>query len=49
MQIKILHFFLHRNINIINRSSILSVTVIIIKNGIGDQSSNPGQGCLHFT
>ena len=25
------------------------VTVIIIGNGHGDPSSNPGQSCLHFT
>ena len=25
------------------------VMVIIIGNGYGDPSSNPGQGCLHFT
>ena len=27
----------------------LSVMVIIVGNGIGDLSSNPGRGSLHFT
>ena len=27
----------------------LGVMVINVGNGHGDQSSNPGQGCLHFT
>ena len=25
------------------------LTVIVVGNGYGDTSSNPGQGCLHFT
>ena len=27
----------------------LSVTVIVIGNGLGNRSSNPRQGCLNFT
>ena len=27
----------------------LHVMVIVIRNGINEQSSNPGQGCLHST
>ena len=28
--------------------SVLSIMVIVIENGVGNLSSNPGQDCLHF-
>ena len=29
--------------------SVNSIAKLHVENGIGDPSSNPGQGCLHFT
>ena len=33
----------------IGKMRVLREMVIVIENGIVDQSSNPGQGCSHFT
>ena len=32
-----------------NKYMFIIVAFIVLGNGIGDQNSNPGQGCLHFT
>ena len=37
------------NILVISVCGALRETFIVVGNGIGDPSSNPGQGCLHFT
>ena len=43
-----IHTYIHRYIHV-TRGGVHSVMVIIVKNGHGDTSSNPGQECLHFT
>ena len=32
----------------INWVQCIGIIVIVVGNGYGDQSSNPGRGCLHF-
>ena len=43
-----LELTLHR-LNAVIEISALSATVIIVVNGIGEQISNPGRSCVHFT
>ena len=39
----------HSILPVINFGSARGVIVIVVGNGHGDMSSNPGRDCLHFT